>query len=120
MSFKIQAIIRLYEASKTLYDEAMKQHLNNVYSGFDKDGKAGLSSDEALNYLYEVLDVTRQQDGLSIAKAAAEIASGDDDEVVDKSEMENFLYKLFTGDYSGRIYSKSDLGINIDLDTYNK
>jgi len=101
--FNIKLIIKLYKDSKTLYDTVMQAYLKKVYDNHAKTDPKSLTRDEALDYLYDVLDVKRQQKQLAIAKAAASIA-GDDDYAVDKSEMENFLYDLFTDKFNKRSY----------------
>ena len=62
--------------------------------------------------MYDTLDVKRQHKQLAIAKAAAKIA-GDDNDTIDRNEMENFLYNLFTEQFNAEPYeTKSELGIN--------
>lgn len=110
-------MIRLYHLSKQIYDAAMSEHLGTVFDKHSKtdEKKESLKRDEALDYVYDVLGVVKQGKELAIAKAAAKIA-GSGDEVVDKSEMERFLFDLFTNQLDSNEYkTDSELGINVKL-----
>ena len=112
----IQGVIRLYQVSKQIYDAAMQAFQDQVLGDYDHDESGKLSRDEALDYFYNILDVKRQHQGLAIARAAAKIAS-DDDGVIERNEMEQFLYDLFTNELDAAHYeSVTELGINLRAD----
>lgn len=111
---KIQNVIRLYQMSKQMYDAAIQAHLDAIYNQYDSPESDGmLNKDQALEFLYDVLDVKRQHKELALARVAADIANGED-EFIDKNEMEQFLYNLVTEQYADMDYQNAEvLGINI-------
>ena len=93
----------------------MDEYMNTVYNKYDGDKSGHISRDEAINYFFDVLDVKRQYQGLSLARAAVRIASDNDDRVT-REQMEHFLYELFTNENDAVSYDmETQLGMNMRL-----